>query len=70
MPNKTILRLPDVMGMLGVSKPTIYLWIKGGGFPAPLRLGPKASGWLRAEIEAWIDERAAARKSGVATGAA
>lgn len=58
-----ILRLPAVMAMLGVSKPTIYLWIKRGAFPVPIKIGPKASGWLLSEIENWIAERAAARRA-------
>jgi len=56
-----ILRMPDVMARVGVSKPTIYLWIKNGAFPAPLKIGPRASGWLVAEIDAWIADRATAR---------
>lgn len=61
MTTPKILRLPAVMAMLGVSKPTIYLWIKRGAFPAPLKIGPKASGWLLSEIESWLAERATAR---------
>ena len=58
-----ILRLPAVITMLGVSKPTIYLWIKRGRFPAPLKIGQKASGWLLSDIESWIAERAIARSA-------
>lgn len=61
MTTPKILRLPAVMAMLGVSKPTIYLWIKRGAFPAPLKIGPKASGWLLSEIECWLADRATAR---------
>lgn len=61
MSKPKILRLPAVLEMLGVSKPTIYLWIRKGNFPAPLKIGPKASGWSLAEIESWLAERGAAR---------
>lgn len=56
-----VLRLPAVLSMLGVSKPTIYLWIRKGEFPAPLKIGRKASGWLLSEVESWIAERETAR---------
>ncbi len=63
MDDTRILRLPAVMAMLGVSKPTIYLWIKKGAFPKPLKIGPKASGWLKSELDAWVAERAGARRA-------
>lgn len=66
MTTSQIIRLPAVLDMLSVSKPTIYNWIKRGAFPAPLKIGPKASGWLLAEIEAWIAEHVT-KRGGVAT---
>lgn len=62
-PTPKILRLPAVMEMVGVSKPTVYLWIRQGRFPQPLRIGPKASGWLASELDSWIAERAGARSA-------
>lgn len=56
-----IIRMPQVIDMVGVCKASIYLMVKRGDFPAPLKLGPRASGWVLAEIEAWISERANAR---------
>jgi prophage regulatory protein len=61
MTTSQIICLPAVLDMLSVSKPTIYNWIKRGTFPAPLKIGPKASGWLLAEIEAWIAEHVTKR---------
>lgn len=68
MTTSQIIRLPAVLDMLSVSKPTIYNWIKQGNFPAPLKIGPKASGWLLAEIEAWIAEHATKRVATIARG--
>ena len=50
-----ILRLPQVMEITGLAKPTIYLHIKQGTFPKQIKLGPKASGWLASDIQAWIE---------------
>lgn len=56
-----VLRLPAVISMIGISKGSIYAYIKRGAFPAPIKLGPKASGWLASDVQAWIAERTAAR---------
>nr|WP_321382874.1 AlpA family transcriptional regulator [uncultured Vibrio sp.] len=52
-----VLRLCEVTEMLGVSKSTIYNWIKDGTFPPGLSLGPKSRGWLSEEVENWVYER-------------
>lgn len=57
----TILRLPTVLSTLGVGKTALYRWVKQGEFPAPVKIGPNTSGWLRSEVDAWIDERASRR---------
>lgn len=51
----TILRRKQVEDRTGLSRSTIYLWIQEGLFPKPINLGPRAVGWVEAEIEAWLD---------------
>ena len=51
-----ILRLPDVITRTGLKRRSIYIRINRGEF-RPLRLGPRAIGFLECEIEAWIAER-------------
>ena len=46
------LRLPDVQRRTGKSRSTIYAGIADGSFPKPVKLGPRAVGWIEAEIEA------------------
>ncbi|GAB6144200.1 hypothetical protein JCM12294_16380 [Desulfocicer niacini] len=58
---KKFLRLPAVKAKTGLSKSTIYLMIRKGAFPAPVKLGPRTSGWLEAEIEEWTEDRIAER---------
>lgn len=53
----SILRLPDVIQRTGLSKSTIYLWMKQGTFPSTVSLGPRSVGWLQSEIDNWIRER-------------
>jgi prophage regulatory protein len=53
-PSKTILRRREVEARTGLARSTIYERVKLGTFPAPIRLGAKAVGWLESEIETWI----------------
>ena len=52
-----ILRLPQVLELTGISRSTIYVRMGEGLFPKPVRLGPRAVGWIAGEIEAWIEAR-------------
>ncbi|HOL65706.1 MAG TPA: AlpA family phage regulatory protein [Accumulibacter sp.] len=42
--NERIIRLPEVLGMVGMKKSAVYDKLKDGSFPAPLKLG-RMSGW-------------------------
>jgi prophage regulatory protein len=57
----TIIRLPEVMQTIGLSRPSVYRMVKAGTFPQQVRLGLKAVGWFRAEVEQWLAELAQAR---------
>lgn len=57
-----ILRLPVVKGRTGLSRSSIYEMMKHGQFPAPVKLGERAVGWVEAEVEAWLGERIAASR--------
>lgn len=52
-----VLRLPQVMDAVGLSKATIYRLAQMGKFPKPFKIGISAVGWDEAEIEFWIFER-------------
>jgi prophage regulatory protein len=57
-PNVTnaILRLPEVSKRTGKSRSTIYLDVSNGKFPAPVKLGARAVGWVESEIEEWLQQ--------------
>jgi prophage regulatory protein len=63
---KRIVRLPIVEAKTGLKHSAIYQRIAEGTFPAQVPLGAKAVGWIEAEVDAWIDARAAER-DGIAT---
>jgi prophage regulatory protein len=58
---ETILRRPQVEKCTGKGRSAIYQEIAAGTFPAPIKIGPKAVGWLESEIIAWQKARIAER---------
>jgi prophage regulatory protein len=58
---KRIAREPLRFEMTGVAKTTWYDWEKKGLAPRSIPLGKHARGYLISELEAWIEQRRAAR---------
>ena len=56
-----VLRKRRVRDKAGISFATIDRKEKAGEFPARIKLGEKAVGWLESEIDEWIERRVAAR---------
>lgn len=50
-----LLRLPQVLERIPVSKTTWYDGIKAGRYPSAIRLAPRTSAWLESDIEALIE---------------
>lgn len=57
-----LIRLPEVMDRVGLSKATVYARIERGDFPAPVRLGA-SSRWVESEIDAWVEKQIEIRNS-------
>lgn len=51
---KQILRLRDVLKLTGMGRSWTYEAIRRGDFPSPVKLGARAVGWRRSDIEAWL----------------
>ncbi len=49
-----ILRRPKVSERTGKSRSTIYAEMAEGKFPRPVRIGPRAVGWVESEIDAYL----------------
>ncbi|MDG2518084.1 helix-turn-helix transcriptional regulator [Lysobacter soli] len=60
-----IIRLPTVSEMTGLPRATIYDHIAKGTFPRQVKIGPRAAGWIAADVEAWIQSRIAESRVGV-----
>ena len=57
-----ILRLPQVIQRVGISRSSIYAAIQSCAFPAPIPLGRRTVGWLAHEIDAFLEAQIAKRE--------
>ena len=53
-----IIRIPEVLRRIGVSRSTLYEWQSRGAFPASIPLGERSVGLLESDVTAWIEARA------------
>ena len=58
------LKLPEVRNRTGKSRAAIYQGVNAGTFPKPIKIGPRAVGWIEAEIEAHNQACIEASRSG------
>ncbi len=63
-----VLRLKEVIFRVGFGRSTIYLRIRGGNFPAPIKLGKRSVGWLESVIDDWLLAREQTSSSLKSTG--
>jgi prophage regulatory protein len=63
-----LLRFPQVSARTGLSRSELYRRIAIGSFPAPIKIGARASAWSSLEIERWMAERIAQRDAKTGTG--
>mgnify|MGYP003396810090 FL=1 len=60
--NKFI-RLNQVKEKTGLSRSSIYQFIKEGKFPAQVKLGQRAAAWVDSEVDDWINGRISNRQT-------
>ena len=58
----SLLQLPDLTRRFRLSKSTIYELIQRGEFPAPLKIGARASRWRESEVSAWMAAQTHSKK--------
>lgn len=52
-----LLRLPDVVRLVGLKRSTVYKKIAAGIFPKSVLLGGRSVAWRSDEIRLWINAR-------------
>ena len=58
------LRRRQVQTRTGLSRSTIYQYIKDGVYPKTVPLGPRAVGWLESDVTEWIAARVKIARAG------
>jgi len=53
-PEELLWNIKTVILKTGLSRPSIYRYMKGGRFPPRRRVGPNRVAWVPAEVVAWI----------------
>jgi prophage regulatory protein len=59
----SFIRLEQVKARTGLSRSTLYAYIREGRFPAPVAISERCVAWVEGEIDGWIAERIAARRA-------
>jgi prophage regulatory protein len=57
-------RLPQLMAQLGVSRSSIWAWVKSGKFPKPVKLSENTTAWRASDVEDWAQSKIDASESG------
>lgn len=60
---RKILRLKQVIQVVGLSRATIYRLMQLGLFPKSLKIGISAVGWTVEQIDTWLAERSQASEA-------
>lgn len=57
-----LIRLGHVRTRTGLSRSTLYAYIREGRFPAPIPISDRCVAWVESEIDQWIADRIASRR--------
>jgi prophage regulatory protein len=52
-----LIRRPEVEARTGLSRSTIYDWMKRGEFPQPVKLGARLVAWRESDVTEWLESR-------------
>lgn len=63
MTEDRILRRRETLALIGLSRSTLYEYMKIGQFPRPVKLGQRAVGWRLSSVDAWLSSRPVATGS-------
>lgn len=61
----TIESYTSVLSRLGISRPTLWRWLKDEthNFPRPVRLGKRKLGFIASEVDHWVLARGTASEA-------
>ncbi|WP_278593733.1 helix-turn-helix transcriptional regulator [Bilophila wadsworthia] len=56
IPTTGLLRLPQILSLIPVSRSTWWAGCKTGRFPKPVKLGPRTTAWRAEDIAALLEQ--------------
>jgi len=56
IPDNALLRLPQVLTLIPVSRSAWWAGCKSGRYPKPVKLGPRTTAWKASEIHALLEK--------------
>jgi prophage regulatory protein len=59
----TLIRLKQVLARTGMSRSTIYSYMRDGRFPEPVSISTRCVAWIEAEVDRWISDRIATHRN-------
>ncbi|MFZ4964792.1 helix-turn-helix transcriptional regulator [Pseudomonas sp. Mn2068] len=65
-PSTTLIRMSEVISIVGLARPTIYKLMRENAFPLPVKLSNSNArsapvAWVLGEVQSWTKARIAAR---------
>ena len=63
---RRFIRMEELRRITGISRSGIYDAVRAGLFPAPIRVGLRASAWLSDEVDGWMAARVAESRESAA----
>jgi len=57
-----VMRKKEVLAIVGLSDVSVWRQEQVGTFPRRIRLGGNSVGWLKSEIDGWLEQLAAERE--------
>jgi len=61
--HEQILKLSEVKRITGLSGSSIYRGASNRTFPKQIKLGERSSGWIKSEVDQWLQERIEASRN-------
>jgi predicted DNA-binding transcriptional regulator AlpA len=53
---KSLLRLPQVLGLVPVSRSGLWKMVQEGRFPQPIKLSPRVTVWRYSDVAEYIEK--------------
>jgi prophage regulatory protein len=60
MSSENFMRISDVMQRTRLARSTVWLWVKQGKLPAPIKLSERVTVWRESTLNAWMNEQGVA----------